>query len=309
MHLQSLSKPIKRHSHEAKPDLSSFIRTSDLIYKQEPEVKRLCNKLNIFKSPKGYLPYKAYSTIRSYNLLNYDTWKKNNDEIATHASHHESHVVKSNIKTFFLERDLIEASILTEMPNPQNIDKSAYPYYDFSIPLGTLQCDDGFDIYRILLIDKREELRGGGIVFDPKKHSYYQIYAYTIQSCTISVPVGVGRDEVADGAIVSGNLISQSQIIENVALNAMMMIINMPSSVKEGKGGRATGFGNIGKRQPIMLGLNSEKVYYTNNSGKSSVYRGAMPPHIRRGHWRRSRTGVGRKQTKWNWILPMKINF
>ena len=34
-----------------------------------------------------------------------------------------------------------------------------------------------------------------------------------------------------------------------------------------------------------------------------------MPPHIRRGHWRRYRVGSGRSKTQWNWILPTKINF
>ena len=308
MYSQVLTARIQRPSYECKPDLDSFIKLAREVYKNLPLVKRLSNSLNIFTSPKGYLPYKEYSTIRSYGLLNIKTWKEIGDEINWHSAFYESEFVSNNIKTYFLEKDLIDASILTEMPNPQNIDKSAYPFYDFSIPLGTLKCDDGFDIYRIKLIDKREQLRLEGIEFDPTIHSYYQIYAHTIQNCIISVPIGIGRDELADGAFCNEDMIDTSQIIENVALNAMMMIINMPSNLKEGKGRKAAGFGKTGKRQPIMLGMNSEKVYYTNKNSGSSIYRGSMPPHIRRGHWRRSRTGAGRRHTKWNWILPMKIN-
>ena len=292
------------------PSVSNFCSLYKQVRMSCKETQRLSNQLDRFSSPSNYLDYQIYSTARAKNILSLPEISKGNNEVNITSAAHDSYMRKCNTNTHFIEADTIDSLVLTEIPNPHMIDRSAYSHYDFSIPLGTLQDGEGVDIYRIVVVDYREMKRLNGEAFDVSSQPLYIIYAYTLDTSVQAIPVGSGRGEVAPGAYANDQIFSNAQIIENVALNAMMMIINMPTTVREGVGGKQKGFGKSTKRSPLMLGLGTESVRYT-NTGTGSVtsnLRGKMPPHIRRGHWRRYRTGQGRTNTKWNWILPTKIN-
>jgi hypothetical protein len=264
----------------------------------------------------------------------------------THSHHHKSkeiaslmgemsgandiHVAWSNIndlmkqfktEPYFLSPQTLDDLLETELPSIGTPYQDSIPILEVILPSGHLLDDENDSIYCLVIVDYEVANQMAGYKIFGKGNGElprYTIFAFTECGALFNAPIFNDADikAIAEGEGVISDAVTMNTLdrIKAVGLNLLLMLEAYPEYIRHTPiPNQAKGFGRSNKTilAPRVISADSLVRKQTPQKSQQKTPRIGTPksPHIRKGHWRRSRHGQGRRQYRWNWIQPKRINF
>jgi hypothetical protein len=302
-----------------KVDLAKRKRDFIACFKLIPQESRLPARQ--YANPKGYVAHDFIHKAKQVTKI-YGELEVNEIYVMCKQMYELMEVAKT--EPYFLSPDLLLPLLQTDLPDLSHPYQDVAPFLEVMVPLGMLFDEDGDSVCCITIVDYEviSRLFGYSLSIDPSDGELrYSIIARTEGGATIHVPVYANSElnpsAEGDGVIYNEELMPILDKIKAVGMNLLLLLEAYPdyvSHIPVPNPLQQKGFGKPKKKllAPRVIGADflTRKVTPSTSPNQPTKRIGkAKSPHIRRGHWRRSRHGQGRRQYRWNWIQPRMINF
>lgn len=278
------------------------------------------------RSPVGYLKHREYCAIK--HIVKREACDIENagvvDEVYRAWSRVFDLIELVQSRPYFLSEEMTDALIETDVPDIVQRFQMVLPVLEVIIPRGKLFDSKSFDILAIVIVDclVARDVLGDPLelipIEDPPR---YILCMFNEIGSVIVVPVYAdNRDPTpVDSSTSTATESVYSNLIElrDVSINLLLIyeaypeyVGTMSPPVNAGVSKSKKNRNSLMPTRIIGLDFFERTIGDTSSLPSTVALTGRkMPPHIRRGHWRRTRLGSGSKiNYKWQWIRPVSIN-
>jgi hypothetical protein len=293
-----------------------------------------------YYSPNGFLPHSYLHCLEELCFFNdhiNEIWRK--------YVHRCLGMKELGINPYYVSDKMLGALLNTDLPDISTPIRGSAPFLKLFLPTGALLDDDGDSIVILILEDfqlwhecvlkNRKTWSYNGIkkrnyllemmesIDDPSEMPRFTVHAFTEHGSLYAVPINDGDKvlEPAEGMLVINNGAVEDVLdaLKRISINVLYLLESYPEyisspSIKSSAFTKGRGFGSASKknhlRSPRCIGVDFNVRIDQNTSG-AALFNArviAKRMHLRRGHWRRQRTGSGLRHQKYTWIKPMLIN-
>ena len=293
-----------------------------------------------FRSPAGYLPHAYLHCLEQISFLqsgNNDVWR----EIGIRSFGMQD----LSIDPHYLSGDLLQDLYNTDFPDQINHFQNVTPLLRVFLPLGTLLDDTGDSIVLLIVedyplweemerdlnvqwkmpdrttrnspvLEYMNEFKSAGV-----KQCRFAVHAITEHGAAFRAPIE--EDDIILAPLEGIQYISNGQVdavldaLKRIGLNLLLLLQSHPEYIKNGfafnlKSNSGCGFGSSSKNhllQPrcIEADINTRLEVISNLKSQGKITK-PKSRHLRRGHWRRQRTGAGLSSHQFIWIKPVIVN-
>ena len=277
------------------------------------------------RSPSGYIKHKEYCAVKYLKKSEYEELAAANmqDSIYTTWSMVFDLIETAQSNPYFVSRELTDALKQTDIPEVSHAFQTVLPVLEVILPLGALVDEEGLDITSAVIIDC---LIAKNMFDDPLKFTAseeaprYMICMFNEVGALMVIPVYEdGRDPIpVEGRLsrATDEVKARLKELRDICMNLLLLFEAHPEYVGSLTTAPSSTPSSIKKNRSSLL---PPRIIGTSTFDRrtievaTSLCNGStgrqMPPHMRRGHWRRTRFGSDVIQYKWNWIKPVAINF
>ena len=278
------------------------------------------------RSPSGYIKHKEYCAIKhlkKQEALDLES-AGGKDEIYTTWSRVFDLVELARSRPYFLSEQMADALTKTDIPDLSQRFQMVLPVLEVIVPSGKLVDDESLDVLAIVIVDclvAKEMFDDPLRLTSTEDSPRYILCMFNEVGALMVIPVYAdNRDPLpvwADTSTANESVRKNLMELRDVAMNLLLLYEAHPEYV--GTMSAPTNAGSVASkknRNSLMpariIGLDFFEIIIRDTSSLPSTAAltgRKMPPHIRRGHWRRTRLGSGSKiNYKWQWIRPVSIN-
>jgi hypothetical protein len=278
------------------------------------------------RTPSGYTKHNEYHAIKYLKKQEADSLRSKGlqDEIYEMWSRVYDLIEKAESKPYFLCNVIADQLLQTDVPDITQCFQELTPILEVIVPIGTIKDDENFDVIAFVIVDCEiaydmfdNPLRLTSTEDAPR----YVICIFNEVGALMVMPAySDGRDALpvtSETSTASNEVRERLKELRDICLNLLLLYEAHPEYVGLAPGPQVvnSSTGKSKKRNTLLpariIGISTFQRTTADSSVQiSTILTGRkMPPHIRRGHWRRTRFGsVGVTQYRWNWIKPVCVN-